>query len=81
MCILLSEYYLKSRKGGGSMKRIVGHPEIPLGFGMALMQDIDAYNFFSNLSEEQQWRIIERTHGISSKKEMQDFVGNLPRFL
>ena len=50
---------------------------IPMGFGMALAQNSSALNYFSSLSEKEQQAIIEKTHGIRSKQEMQSFVGNM----
>lgn len=52
-------------------------PEIPLGLGMALAQNLDAMNRFSNLSEAEKQSIIAHTHEISSKKEMQAYVNSL----
>lgn len=51
--------------------------EIPMGFGMALAKNTDAMTAFARLPKEQQQSIIEQTHGISSKREMQEFVDNL----
>ena len=51
--------------------------EVPMGFGMALAKNTDAMAVFSNLSKAQQQNIIEQTHSISSKREMQKFVNGL----
>lgn len=48
-----------------------------MGFGMALAKNTDAMAVFSNLSKAQQQNIIEQTHSISSKREMQEFVNGL----
>lgn len=53
--------------------------ELPMGFGMALAKNTDAMAFFSNLSREKQQDIIDKTHGINSKKEMQSFVNSLSK--
>jgi len=47
---------------------------LPLGFGMALTQNSQAMKIFSALPEQNQQKIIEQTHLINSKKEMQAFV-------
>lgn len=51
--------------------------ELPLGFGIALSKNIDAMQYFSSLSLQHQKEIIDQTHDISSKDEMQRFVDNL----
>ena len=51
--------------------------EIPLGFGMALMQHAGAMKYFSSLPEEEQKQIINHTHTIDSKEEMQAYVESL----
>lgn len=50
---------------------------IPMGFGMALAQNSRAMAYFSSLSEEQRKSIIDGTHSINSKQEMQSYVNNL----
>ena len=47
---------------------------LPLGFGMALAQNPQAMKIFSALPEQKQQDMIEQTHQINSKKEMQAFV-------
>ena len=51
--------------------------EIPLGLGMALAQNQRAMAIFSGLDESERQGIIDRTHNISSKEEMQEFVESL----
>ena len=51
--------------------------EIPLGLGMALAQNSDAMKHFANLSEQEKQNVIDRTHQIGSKEEMQQFVDSL----
>ncbi|MDD5795974.1 MAG: hypothetical protein PUD24_03455 [Oscillospiraceae bacterium] len=53
--------------------------ELPMGFGMALAKNTDAMAVFSNLSIEKQQDIIDKTHCINSKKEMQSFVNSLSK--
>ena len=45
--------------------------EMPVGLGMALAQRPDAMKKFVNLSEDKKHEIINGTHLVSSKKEMQ----------
>ena len=52
-------------------------PEIPLGLGMALAQHPEAMIRFANLPEAEKRRIIDHTHEISSKREMQSYVNSL----
>ena len=60
------------------MNNILKQDNMPLGLGMALSKNPQAMNYFSNLTKQQQNEIIEHTHEINSKKEMTQFVNNLP---
>ena len=51
--------------------------ELPMGFGMALIQNRDSAAYFDSLSQAEQQRIIGKTHSIGSKQEMQAFVDTL----
>lgn len=51
--------------------------ELPMGFGMALMQNPDALHYFESLNDDQKKAVLNETHGISSKNEMQQFVQSL----
>nr|MDD6336497.1 hypothetical protein [bacterium] len=51
--------------------------ELPIGFGMALAMNRKAMHHFCALSEAEQRRIIAKTHGISSRQQMQEFVQHL----
>lgn len=51
--------------------------DLPMGFGMALMQNPDALHYFESLSESQKQMVINATHQISSKGQMQQFVQSL----
>ena len=56
------------------------HPQkgdVPLGFGMALAQNLSAMRTFSELTHEQQQEILEKTGTIKTKEEMQRFVDGL----
>ena len=64
-------------KGVCYMANLTNGPEMPMGLGMALAQDMSYMNKFASLSAEEKRRIIERTHSIRSKEEMQVFVESL----
>ena len=51
--------------------------DLPLGFGMALSQNLTAMEHFSSLSPDQQRDLIEQTHRITSRAEMKAFVSRL----
>ncbi len=51
--------------------------DLPLSLGMALMQNADAFLYFSALDGVQQKRIIEQSKQLRSRKEMKSFVNNL----
>ncbi len=51
--------------------------DLPIGFGMALLQNRDSALYFDSLPEAERRRIIDKTHGINSKAEMQAFVNNI----
>ena len=51
--------------------------DIPMGFGMALAENMEAMRYFSGLSPERRQSIIEQTKSISSKEEMRRFVNSL----
>ena len=51
--------------------------DLPLGFGMALAQRSEAMQRFCALTDEEQRMVIDHTHQILSKQEMQAFVDHL----
>lgn len=53
--------------------------ELPLGFSMTLAKNADALQSFSQMSESQKQAVIDGTHNIKSKVEMQEYVNNLVR--
>ncbi|WP_432651202.1 hypothetical protein [Huintestinicola sp.] len=55
----------------------VNGKDIPLGFGMALAQNSDAMTRFSAMTDEQRRQLIEGTHSVRSKKEMQAYVDRI----
>ena len=60
-------------------KNFTTAPDIPMGLGMALAQNIEAMNFFASLTPAQKQAVINYTHTISSKEEMQAYVDSLPK--
>lgn len=50
---------------------------LPMGFGMALMQNENAMRRFAAMSNEEQQTVLSQTHTLQSKKEMQAFVNHL----
>ena len=51
--------------------------DIPLGLGMALMKNADAFFYFSGLDAEKQQKIIDNSHGIKSRDEMRSYVNSI----
>lgn len=51
--------------------------DLPLGFAFALAQNPDAMKQFSSLTEAGQAEVLQRAHGVASKKEMQSLVNDL----
>lgn len=56
------------------MENYVYGPEMPMGLGMALAQNLVAMDRFAAMTEAQKRTIIEGTHQIQSRKDMQLFV-------
>lgn len=52
--------------------------DLPMGFGMALIQNSDAAKFYENCTDEQKAAIISQVHAIDSKEAMKAFVDHLP---
>lgn len=52
-------------------------PSLPVGLGMALAQNVDSMNYFSSLSPDEQQEIINHTHTIQSKREMEEYVDEI----
>ncbi len=59
------------------MESLLSSNEIPIGLGMALAENVEAMEYFSSLSKEEKQRIVDHTHKIRSKREMQDFVNSM----
>lgn len=51
--------------------------DVPLGFGMALAQNLDAMQYFGKMTKQQQQNVIDKTKSIKSKKEMKSFVDGI----
>lgn len=52
-------------------------PEIPLGLGIALAQNLNAMNYFASLDDTSKQQVIDGTHNVRSKSEMKQYVSNL----
>jgi len=52
-------------------------PEMPMGLDFALANNQAAKDYFYALPEDAQKRVIEHTHTIQSKDEMQAFADSL----
>ena len=52
-------------------------PDMPMGLDIALAKNQAAKDYFYGLPEPAQTRIIEHTHMIHNKDEMQAFVDSL----
>ncbi len=59
------------------MNNIINNSDIPMGFSMALSKNLDAMDYFSSVCAEKQQQIINGTHNIRSKKEMNEYVKNI----
>lgn len=59
------------------MKDNITNGDIPLGLGMALAQNVPAFEEFANMSETQRRAVIEGARKVSSKQEMQSYVENI----
>ena len=51
--------------------------ELPLGFAFTLAQDPEAMKRFSQLSQEERFRLLQRAHSAESGGEMQALVEEL----
>lgn len=50
---------------------------LPLGLGMALAQNEAAMKRFETMTEPEKQALIQRTHQVKSKREMQQLVNQL----
>ena len=51
--------------------------DLPMGFGIALAQNEQAMKKFEALTEEEKQAVVQKTHTVSSKREMQSLVKSL----
>lgn len=51
--------------------------DLPMGFGMALLQDGEAARAFDAMSPEQRREVLGRAHRVCSKPEMRALVSSL----
>lgn len=51
--------------------------DLPMGLGMALAQNTEAMAHFAELPPDRQRQLIDHTHTIQSKSEMQSFVRSI----
>lgn len=58
-------------------KNLVFGKGIPVGLGIALAQNLNAMNYFASLEDVKKKEIIDHTHQIRSKNEMQDYVSHI----
>ncbi|MDF2803919.1 MAG: hypothetical protein K0S61_3822 [Anaerocolumna sp.] len=56
---------------------LLSSTQIPQGLGMALTQNLEALSYFSSLNSRQKQEVVNHTHSIRSKAEMQYFVSNM----
>ncbi len=61
-------------------RNFVNGQDIPLGLGMAMAMNTKAMDYFAHLDSAGKQKIIDRTHNIHSKREMQEFVDNMADF-
>ena len=59
----------------------ISKKDVPLGFSMALSKNLKAMKHFAMMSESEQQKVINDTHNLNSKQEMQAFVENLGRMI
>ena len=57
--------------------KMKNNSDIPMGLGMALMQNQAAFEKFSQMSLQEQEAVVNHTHSITSKKEMQTYVNQI----
>jgi len=58
-------------------KNKIYEKDMPMGLDIALAKNDRAHNYFYALEETAQKQIIDQTHGIGSKEEMQIYVDSL----
>ena len=51
--------------------------DLPLGLGMALMQNADAFSLLLRAGQDSAGKIIEQSRQVKSRSEMKSFVSGL----
>lgn len=59
------------------MENLANGPDMPMGLGMALAQNRAAMEAFAAMTPAAQQAVIEHTHQVHSKQEMQAYVASL----
>lgn len=54
--------------------------DLPLGFSLALAQDLNALDHFAAMPESKQKIIIDKIKDVKTKEEMRSYVDNLKNF-
>ncbi len=61
------------------MGSILGDNGVPLGFGMQLMQNKNAFMYFNSLPDERQRKIIDGARSCQSRDAMEKYVNGIAR--
>lgn len=59
--------------GGG----VYPYNGVPLGFGMALAMNRDAFDNYSKMTEAEKEKVLAASHNVKSKAEMQEIINSL----
>lgn len=51
--------------------------DYPIGFGLSLAMNARAMEHFTAMTEEERQTVIDRTHQVRSKKEMQALIQSI----
>ena len=71
-------YIIRKRKERRLMdKNLLASDKVPMGLSMALAKNLEAMNAFTALPPEGKAAVIEKTHSVHSKKEMEQLVRDL----
>lgn len=54
--------------------------DLPLGFSIALAQDLNALDHFASMPSIKQQIVIEKARRINSKEEMRDYINDLKKY-
>ncbi len=52
---------------------------LPLGFGLAIAQNVQAKDYFMNLSQQEQQEVIHRAKQLQSDKDMLNYIEYLAK--